>query len=320
VLQSVGVTESDEEIYRALLRGTASTRSLATATKRTPGDVDKSLRRLVSLGLARPDQHGRFVAVDPEAAVGALIRRRHSDLDAVQAAKQEFVNLFNSARLAADASHVISVISGPEEAIQRIQELMTHATRYVVAFDQPPYMDPGFDEIAAEAPVLLRGVPVRVIYDRRALDIRGRFATATTLVGLGEQSRVLPSLPLKLSVIDDTAIVPLTAAVDHDPGIAIVRPGALCDALVDLFERFWSKARPTIPQEPPATERLTKEDARILRMMDEGYTDAVIARQLEMNQRSVGRRIHALLAQLGATTRFQAGARAYERGLLSDRR
>ena len=47
-----------------------------------------------------------------------------------------------------------------------------------------------------------------------------------------------------------------------------------------------------------------------------GAPDATIARQTGVSQRTVERRVRALMDQLGASTRFQAGVHAARRGLL----
>jgi DNA-binding NarL/FixJ family response regulator len=47
-----------------------------------------------------------------------------------------------------------------------------------------------------------------------------------------------------------------------------------------------------------------------------GATDATIARQTGVSQRTVERRVRALMEQLGAGTRFQAGVQAAHRGMV----
>jgi DNA-binding NarL/FixJ family response regulator len=42
----------------------------------------------------------------------------------------------------------------------------------------------------------------------------------------------------------------------------------------------------------------------------------MIARQVRISQRTVERRLRAIMDELGATTRFQAGVQAAKRGLV----
>lgn len=62
--------------------------------------------------------------------------------------------------------------------------------------------------------------------------------------------------------------------------------------------------------------RLSDRDRTIITLMAAGLTDEAIARRLRLSRRTVVRRITALLDRLGATTRFQAGVQAANRGWL----
>jgi len=60
----------------------------------------------------------------------------------------------------------------------------------------------------------------------------------------------------------------------------------------------------------------SEEESSILALLAEGLTDDVIARRLSISMRTYRRRVQALMLKLGATSRFQAGARAAQRGWL----
>jgi adenosylmethionine-8-amino-7-oxononanoate aminotransferase len=53
-------------------------------------------------------------------------------------------------------------------------------------------------------------------------------------------------------------------------------------------------------------------------LLDTGLTDEAAARQLGVSVRTVRRQMAALMGKLGASSRFQAGHKAAERGWLSD--
>ena len=61
---------------------------------------------------------------------------------------------------------------------------------------------------------------------------------------------------------------------------------------------------------------LSSEDQRLLALAAAGLTDQAIARRLGVAQRTVERRMQRILKALDATTRFQAGLRVGQRGLL----
>ena len=64
------------------------------------------------------------------------------------------------------------------------------------------------------------------------------------------------------------------------------------------------------------TAGLDRRDTAILTLLAAGASDATIARQSGISQRTVERRVRALMDQLGAGTRFQAGVQAARRGWL----
>jgi sugar-specific transcriptional regulator TrmB len=83
MLRSVGVSEFDERVYRALLRNPdAAPADVATALGATSRRVHAALARLAGSGLVRRD--GGYTPNNPEIALAALVRRRETDLDTVR--------------------------------------------------------------------------------------------------------------------------------------------------------------------------------------------------------------------------------------------
>jgi DNA-binding NarL/FixJ family response regulator len=85
----------------------------------------------------------------------------------------------------------------------------------------------------------------------------------------------------------------------------ILQPCGLFDAYAVLFERLWERAQPV-----GATDHDT-----LVALLLSGLTDQAIARQLGVSARTAQRKIAALMQELGARTRFQAGAQAAIRDL-----
>ena len=76
--------------------------------------------------------------------------------------------------------------------------------------------------------------------------------------------------------------------------------------------RGWSRASGGWARRPARarTAGLDRRDTTILTLLAAGASDATIARQSGISQRTVERRVRALMDQLGAGTRFQAGVQA----------
>lgn len=61
-------------------------------------------------------------------------------------------------------------------------------------------------------------------------------------------------------------------------------------------------------------DELTTDDRVVLTHLARGNTDEAVARALGVSVRHLRRRIARLFAQLGATSRFEAGVEAARRG------
>jgi hypothetical protein len=131
-------------------------------------------------------------------------------------------------------------------------------------------------------------------------------------VDAGEEVRLIDELPTRLLVIGDThALLPEPLGYRDSPRL-LVRQGAIVGALTHLFELFWEKAVPV----SELSGRRRSEPAFLLRQLQTGAKDEQIARTMGVSLRTVRRRISELMIELGADTRFQAGAEAARRGWL----
>jgi DNA-binding NarL/FixJ family response regulator len=99
----------------------------------------------------------------------------------------------------------------------------------------------------------------------------------------------------------------------------VVRPCSLLDALLYIFDTLWEIAAP-ITFGPDGTAEhdhngeISTHDGRLLNLLATGMTDQAIARHLGLSYRTARRRIAALMAALGADSRFQAGVQANRNG------
>jgi DNA-binding CsgD family transcriptional regulator len=107
-------------------------------------------------------------------------------------------------------------------------------------------------------------------------------------------------------------------AVEHrvdDTVVLVARPDrtrAVTDrdavlALRALAESEWDRAR-------AADDALAPSEDTLLRLLAEGKTDTAVAARLGVSPRTVRRHAAGLMGRLGATSRFEAGARAAQRG------
>ncbi len=98
----------------------------------------------------------------------------------------------------------------------------------------------------------------------------------------------------------------------------MIHPSALLQALDTLFEAEWERAVQLQAAIGTADGSLEPEadHRKLLGLLAAGLTDESIARSLGWSARTTQRRLQSLMRELGATTRFQAGMAARERGWL----
>ncbi|MFE6776774.1 hypothetical protein [Streptomyces sp. NPDC057702] len=99
-------------------------------------------------------------------------------------------------------------------------------------------------------------------------------------------------------------------------GTAVVRAPDVLRNLRTLFQVSWTNS-PAFTDYRRLSEHVRSDTARrILLALSSGRTDEAAARGLSMSVRTYRRYVAEIIRELGANSRFQAGARAVELGLL----
>ncbi|WP_406631301.1 LuxR C-terminal-related transcriptional regulator [Amycolatopsis sp. WGS_07] len=200
----------------------------------------------------------------------------------------------------------------PANAVTRLLagasfEVLVMSTQSTLGPDPIGLVRPGDQEN------LRRGVRYRMLAPDAARTAP-RLSTRLAALSLaGASTRTVPRVPLDALVIDGTAVVlPAEgsgAAAFHLPGVVT--------SVVELFERVWPTAVPL--QTAADREESTERERELLKLLSAGYTDAAAAENLGISVRTVRRTVADVMNRLGARSRFQAGAKAADRGWLSER-
>jgi DNA-binding CsgD family transcriptional regulator len=161
---------------------------------------------------------------------------------------------------------------------------------------------------------LRRGVRYRVLLaeDVRANPVLSLRLSRLTLTGA--EVRTVSGLPAEATVVDGRlAMLPAAGGSE----LAVVRlPSVVC-ALVALFEQLWLAAAPLTSAEVTNGAGLTARERELLGLLSAGCTDESAAARLGISVRTVRRMMAAIMTRLGARSRFQAGLKAADRGLLA---
>ncbi|AUG80030.1 helix-turn-helix transcriptional regulator [Kitasatospora sp. MMS16-BH015] len=313
----LGLSGAEEEVYLLLLTVPGGSAAwLGARCGLPPGRVPAALEALAAQGLVeRPATGGgAWSAVPPDVALEELVLRREVELRRARGRITELTRAYRRSRPGAEAGELVEVISGRDSIADLWRTLQLGVRERLRVLDKPPYVRRSDPE--TELAVLRRGVTMHVVYESRALLDPDRLAEIRTLARAGEQARVLPELPLKLALVDDRcALLPVSAGSELQ-SVLLVRPSSLLDALVGLFELYWSHA---LRLPAPGGAEAGPEDHRhrqLLTLLAAGLTDESIARQMGVSARTVQRWVRELMDRFGARTRFQAGIQAARADLL----
>ncbi|MET7278790.1 helix-turn-helix domain-containing protein [Kribbella sp. NPDC005582] len=296
MLESLGLDAAQEELYERVLTN--------PGLQVDPDTPERAvLDQLVSRRLVRRSDD-RYTAVPPELALQRLLDDRRLELDRAAARVRELERLH---RATPDPEQQVPVQFVPGDEAPHFQRAIHATTRNQLrALETPPYGKPfELGDTEPEVGAIHRGVRHRIVYSREAVDVQGLDVLRLTLT-IGEEARVAGDVPLRLSIFDDAvATMPLRTGRPVTEGLLVIRPSALLDALIALFEQVWSTA---LPLSPDLTDGLDPDDDRtLIALLAAGMGDQAIARQLGISLRTVGRRVQRVQTTLNAATRFQAG-------------
>ncbi|MFI7448521.1 hypothetical protein ACIBQX_13580 [Nonomuraea sp. NPDC049714] len=297
------MTEFEEEVYRALLRGGVA--------EGAPEGVRVAIARLVELGLVRLDGGEGAVAVGPEVGITRLVRRRMLEANA-------------ELRRVCEAWETLPALMserrgwGFGDVVERVEEAELDERICSLALDAGEVLAMRDQEWRVGAEVLSRllrrlgeGVRWRTIIPRELLKDAEAVEYGTRLHRAGDRHRVADSAVQPLVIVDRSVAFVPAVVNGRRSGALMIRQSGVVAPLVDLFERVWDHA---IDLELDVSAGLSARERRILFLLATVAKDEIAAREMGMSLRSYRRHVADLLARLGAVNRIQAAVLAKQRG------
>lgn len=324
-LETIGLDPDEETLYRALIDRPLSTLAELRESVRTrqPRRHAEILAALEEKGLASRSNGGpgglvRYAPVAPDVALGGLIVGCEENLKRAREARTLLLQRFHELHQSPDPTRLVEVIDDPADVRQRAIQLRGQAREVVRVCNEPPL---AAEPHPVERELFAREVAYRCVCQPGSTADGALAGAFQALARLGADVRVSGELPMAMLICDQRfALIPV---LGRSPTAArsalLVHSSTLLEALCALFDRVWQTARPArfgdegpedLVDEPSAVDR------KLLGLLATGATDATIAKQLGLSDRTVHRRIHALITRLGVSTRLQAGYEACRRGWL----
>lgn len=173
-----------------------------------------------------------------------------------------------------------------------------------------------FEELSrVYLPLLARGIRVRVICQHRS---RADFTARMRMkkwTEAGASVRTVSHIPRAAALFDRSIAV--IFGLSGEAGVARVHNRGVVQFLLDLFNHLWDAATPLEGAETGYANVADDLQQAIAGLMAKGYTDEVVARKLGMSVRTCRRHIAAMMRDLDAISRFQAGVQAARRSLVN---
>lgn len=319
--------ELEVQLYRALLAMPGQRLpDIAEVLEVAVGDLEKPSAALADIGLVRVAADETLTAVSPMLAEAVVLGAEDLELGTRRAAVEARRNAIRSLvpdwnqSLSSQAFEAAVDVIHDQTAIANV--LMHYAERCqnellsVAPGRLPTSRIDGRTRIA-NIYSLRRGIKTRALYQYTALRDRATRAYLNELAENGAKIRFASSVPGRSLVIDrEVGLLPIPTTDQRLHGLAIVREPNVIAWVVSTFEQLWAEASPleeVIHHQREETE-LDQTRAAILRLMAEGEKDEAISRRLAISVRTCRRHIADYMAQVGATSRFQAGVIAARAG------
>ena len=320
------LAEMDLEVYRSVLRHPGRTLPDIADILDTPApELDKAVASLAEMGLLRHDGEALF-GISPMLAEATVLGAEDLELGARRAALEQRRDAIR--RLVPDWNEALGT-AVPDQSVDVITDqtaianvLMHYADRcerelLSVAPGRLPAARIDGRTRVANLYSLRRGIKTRAIYQHAALRDRATHSYLKELARHGAKIRFATSVPGRSLVVDrSVALLPIPTRDPGQHGLAVVREPSVIAWVVATFEQQWAEAAPleeVLSKETDETE-LDQTRLAILRLMAEGEKDEAISRRLSISVRTCRRHIAEYMAQVGATSRFQAGVIAARAG------
>ena len=270
------------------------------------------------------DASRRFVPVDPEIATASLVSsvereiyQRRELIDQIRERIDAFRQDYAGSDGRPTAHSSIEYLVGSME-VRGFLKVASDACRDEVLVLRPNMNDTEeSDELSpAYLPLLSRGVALRIICQHRSrADLVTRMKMKK-LADAGASVRTVSHIPRAAAVFDRSLAV-LFGLSDGESSVARVHNQGVVQFLLDVFNHLWDAATPLEGAESGYANVADDLQQAVAALMARGYTDEVVARKLGMSVRTCRRHIAAMMRDLDAVSRFQAGVQAARRSLVN---
>ena len=247
-LTRLGLTSYEANAYLTLIRRDSFTAAQVARQSGLPRQrIYDVLGSLVQKGLAaaRPGNVVKYAATPPELAIELLLGSHREQLARMEHDAQLMVTdlkpAFEAGQEHTDPLEYIEVLRDRRAINERFAELQANVKKEILVFTKPPYATPPQENV--EGLRVIRTLEARSMYEFSIFDDAAVMRGVQRFVDAGEQARFVPSLPLKLVIIDETIVMfgmedPVAGSAELT--IVVVEHQSLARVLKTAFDAIWA--------------------------------------------------------------------------------
>ena len=246
-LTRLGLTSYEAKAYLTLIRRDSFTAAQVARQSGLPRQrIYDVLGSLVQKGLAaaRPGNVVKYAATPPELAIELLLASHRDQLALMERDAQLMVTdlkpAFEAGQEHTDPLEYIEVLRDKRAINERFAELQAAVKREILVFTKPPYATPPQENV--EGLEVIQTHEARSLYEFSVFDDPAVARGVQRFIEAGEQARFVPSLPLKLVIIDETIVMfgmEDPVAGSSELTIVVVEHQSLAKVLKTAFNSVW---------------------------------------------------------------------------------
>lgn len=294
-------------------------------------DVARLCEELQRLKLLARDPACRALTpVHPETARRLLnepldseIRSRQRTIDGNNRLLKQVADVLGRPEAYGGGVEGVHVVTDPEQVRRQMATAAFRCEKEVVTTHVGAQTDAGRlgRSVEAEVAMLRRGVARRLLCQHICRTSLGMQNLVRKLTEHDAEVRTTSEGFEAISIIDrKTAFVPYEPLDGGTPGVVVITHHAVVQFLYRGFERLWSSAMPFEGEDAAHDKASSDNRLLLLRLMVSGLKDEAIAHRLGVATRTCRRHMSALMEELGATSRLQAGLKIAQLGILPPER
>jgi sugar-specific transcriptional regulator TrmB len=250
-LQYLNIPRREGEVYLALLQKkefTAPEISKITSVSRTKSY--EILQNLVKKGLCNESYRNGikvFSCIDPKIVIENILSDYEKKKRVADELKVSLNELFKKNGKDESPLDYIEVLTDREQIKEKWLTIQRNTKKELLVFSKTPYAFNLNDNVDKETDVIKNKVIVRGIYEFKDLapeEITNLIKMIEVYQKIGEDSRIIKELPMKLVISDETiSMFALNDRISLKPTITsmVVDHRSFAKAQKEIFESYWTK-------------------------------------------------------------------------------